>query len=305
VGIDHEFRILRGDGQLRHLRSVGHPVFDDRGTLVEYAGTIVDRTEQKLAEATLRVTQSELVRASRLTTLGELTASIAHEVNQPLAAISAHADAARRWLDRTSPNVGEAARAIEGVIENARRARDVIARIRSLARKAGNDRELLDLNEIIREILALADGELRQNSVTLRTDFDPTLPHIFGDRVQLQQVALNLIVNGVEAIGALTEGPREVVIHTSLSNREEVHVAVRDSGVGLSEEDLQTIFEPFYTTKSHGMGIGLSISRSIIQAHNGRLWAERNKDASGITVHFTLPVREGLAAEGDPGEPRA
>jgi PAS domain S-box-containing protein len=305
VGLDQEFRILRGDGQLRHVRSVGHPVFDDRGTLVEYAGTIVDCTEQKLAEATLRATQSELVRASRLTTLGELTASIAHEVNQPLAAISAHGDAARRWLGRTSPNVGEAARAIEGVIENARRARDVIARIRSLARKADNEREVLDLNEIIREILALADGELRQNSVTLRTDFDPTLPHTFGDRVQLQQVALNLIVNGVEAIGAFTEGPRELVIKTSLSDREEVHVAVQDSGIGLSEEDLQTIFEPFYTTKSHGMGIGLSISRSIIQAHNGRLWAERNKDASGITVHFTLPVREGLAAEGDPGEPRA
>jgi PAS domain S-box-containing protein len=290
VGFDHEFRILRSDGQLRHLRSVGHPVFDDRGALVEYAGTIVDCTEQKVAEATLRATQSELVRVSRLTTLGELTASIAHEVNQPLAAIIAHGDAARRWLSRTSPNVDEAARAIEGVVENARRARDVIARIRSLARKADNERELLDLNEIIRETLALADGELRQNNVTLRIDFDPALPRIHGDRVQLQQVALNLLVNGVEAISALTEGPRELVIHTLLSDRREVHVAVQDSGIGLPEEDLQTIFEPFYTTKSQGMGVGLSISRSIIQAHNGRLWAERNQAAAGITVNFTLPV---------------
>jgi PAS domain S-box-containing protein len=305
VGYDHEFRILRGDGQLRHLRSVGRPVFDDRGTLVEYAGTIVDCTEQKLAEATLRATQSELVRISRLTTLGELTASIAHEVNQPLAAIIAHGGAAQRWLDRTSPNVDEAVKAIEGVVANARRAHDVIARIRALARKADNERELLDLNEIIREILALADGELRQNSVTLRIDFDATLPRIFGDRVQLQQVALNLIMNAVEAICALTEGPRELIVRTSLSDRQELHVAVQDSGIGLPEEDLQTIFEPFYTTKSQGMGIGLSISRSIIQAHNGRLWAERNQDASGITVHFTLPVREGFAAEGDPGEPRA
>jgi signal transduction histidine kinase len=194
---------------------------------------------------------------------------------------------------------------MEAVTENARRARDVIARIRSLARKADNERELLDLNEIIRDILALVDGELRQNGVTLRTDFDPTLPRIFGDRVQLQQVAVNLIVNGVEAISTLTQGLRELVVQTSLSDREEVHVAIQDSGIGLPEQDLQTIFEPFYTTKSQGMGIGLSISRSIIQAHNGRLWAERNKDAPGITVHFTLPVREGLAAEGAPGEPRA
>lgn len=161
------------------------------------------------------------------------------------------------------------------------------------------------MNEIIREIVPLADGELRENSVTLRTDFAPTLPRIFGDRVQLQQVALNLIVNGVEAISALTEGLRELVVRTSLSDREEVHVAVQDSGIGLPEENLQTIFEPFYTTKSQGMGTDLSISRSIIQAHNGRLWAERNKDASGLTVHFTLPVREGLEPESDPDEPRA
>ena len=204
-----------------------------------------------------------------------------------------------------SPEVGEAVRAIEGVSENARRARDVIARTRSLARKADNERELLDLNEIIREILALTAGEFRQNSVTLRTDFDPTLPRTFGDRVQLQQVALNLVMNGVEAICALTEGPRELAIRTSLNDRQELHVVVRDSGAGLTEVDLQRIFEPFYTTKPQGMGIGLSISRSIVQAHYGRLWAERNKDASGITVHFTLPVREGLAPESDPGEPRA
>jgi C4-dicarboxylate-specific signal transduction histidine kinase len=223
-------------------------------------------------------------------------------VNQPLAAIIAHGGAARRWLGRTSPDVGEAEKAIEGVIANAHRARDVIARIRALARKADNQRELLDLNEIIRETLALADGELRQNNVTLRTDVAATLPRILGDRVQLQQVVLNLIVNGVEAINSLTEGSRELAIHT-FTDRDEVHVAVQDSGIGLPEEDLQTIFEPFYTTKSQGMGIGLSISRSIIQAHNGRLWAERNKDAPGITVHFTLPVREGLAANGDPDEP--
>jgi signal transduction histidine kinase len=254
---------------------------------------IMDRSEPKLAEATLRAMQLELERVSRLTTLGLLTASIAHEVNQPLAAIIAHGGAARRWLDRTVPNIEEAAKAIEGVIANAHRSRDVIDRIRSLARKADNERELLDLNEIIREILALADGELRQNNVTLRTEFDRTIPRIFGDRVQLQQVTLNLIVNGVEAISALTEGPRELVIRTSRSERDEVHVAVQDSGVGLPEEDLQAIFEPFYTTKSQGMGIGLSISRSIIQAHNGRLWAQRNLDAPGITAHFTLPVVAG------------
>ena len=309
----------RPDFRAEHLLDVirTHPSVIHRGTVAQniyyvpseigsqtdpYASELEnllhDIRRRELAETTLRATQLELVRVSRLTTLGELTASIAHEVNQPLSAIIAHGGAVRRWLGRTSPNVEEAAKAIEGVIANAHRARDVIARIRALATKADSARELLDLNEIIREALAFADGEFRQNSVALRTDFDRTLPRIFGDRVQLQQVALNLIVNGVEAIGAPTEGPRELVIRTALGERQELHVAVQDSGIGLPEEDLQRIFEPFYTTKSQGMGVGLSISRSIIQAHNGRLWAERNKDAPGITVHFTLPIHHGSAVEG-------
>jgi|GEM_PF-530135 len=293
--LDHEFRILRGD-EIRHLRRVGHPVFDDRGALIEYAGSIVDCTEQKRAEAALRSAQSELVRASRLATLGELTASITHEVKQPLAAILAEGEAARLWLDRPSPNVPEASKAIEGVIENARRAREVIARIRSLASKADSERELLDLNELIRETLALADGELRKNRVMLQTDFSVSLPRILGDRVQLQQVALNLTMNAIEAISAAAEGPREIAIRTVLADPQALHVTVRDSGIGVPEEDLEKIFEPFYTTKPQGTGVGLSISRSIIEAHSGRLWAQRNQGAPGIAVHFVLPVAPARSA---------
>ncbi len=241
------------------------------------------------AEVTLRATQSQLARVSRLTALGEITASIAHEVNQPLAAVLAYGDTARRWLGASPPNIQEAEAACAGVVDNARRARDVIARIRLLAGKADGQREALDINGVMEDVIALTHGELRQSKVGLRTEFDAALPAIFGDRVQLQQVGLNLIMNAVEAMSSVTDGPRALVIRT-WNGAEGLQVAIRDSGVGVREDSMQIIFEPFYTTKPQGIGMGLSISRSIIQAHNGRLWIERNEGGPGVTAHFVLPV---------------
>jgi len=318
-GAQHLLEVIRTHPRVIHRGTVADNIYyrpselDSQADAPEFESLLNDLRKREHANYLLReqraederrserATQSQLVRVSRLTTLGELTAAIAHEVNQPLTAIIAHAGAARRWLSGDFPNVVSAAAAIDGITADARRASQVIARIRALARKADNHRDMLDLNEMLAETLVLVDAELRANSVTLRTAFEPALPRIFGDRVQLQQVALNLIVNAVEAIAALAQGSRELVIRTFLNERQEVQVAVQDSGVGLPEENLQMIFEPFYTTKLHGMGIGLSISRTIILAHNGRLWAQQNTDAPGITVHFTLPSREDVATETGPG----
>jgi len=295
VSFDHEFRILRPDG-VRYVRSVGRPVFDEHGVLVEYAGTLIDMTEQREAEAALRASQAALARVARLTTLGELSTSIAHEVNQPLGAIILHGDAARRWLARKLPNAKEALRAIEGVMRNAHRARDVIARIRTLASKADQPHEVLDLNELIGDVLEIIRGELRQSDILVRTEF--AAAWVRGDRVQLQQVLLNLIMNAIEAMNTREQGPLELLIRTSQDSAQSVHVEVRDSGIGVSEDSLSRIFEPFYTTKAQGTGIGLSISRSIIEAHNGRLWAERRETAPGLSLHIVLPLA-GSAAESD------
>jgi PAS domain S-box-containing protein len=295
VGFDQEFRILRADG-VRYVRSVGRPVFDEHGVLVEYAGTLIDMTEQHESEAALRASQAALARVARLTTLGELSTSIAHEVNQPLGAIILHGDAARRWLARKWPNAKEALRAIEGAMKNAHRARDVIARIRALASKADQPHEVLDLNELVRDVLEITRVELRQSNILVRTEF--TEAWVRGDRVQLQQVLLNLIMNAIDAMSTREQGLRELLIQTFQDPPHRVHIEVRDSGIGVSEESLSQMFEPFYTTKVQGTGIGLSISRSIIEAHNGRLWAQRRETAPGLSLHIVLP-RAGSTAESD------
>jgi signal transduction histidine kinase len=292
VGFDHEFRILRADG-VRYVRSVGRPVFDEHGVLVEYAGTLIDVTEQRAAEAALRASQAALARVARLTTLGELSTSIAHEVNQPLGAIILHGDAARRWLARKPPNVKETLRAIEAMMANAHRARDVIARIRALASQADQSHEVLDLSVLVREVLEIARGELTQADILLHTELAAAWVH--GDRVQLQQVLLNLIMNAIDAMTAREHGPRELLIRTFEDSEQSVHLEVRDSGIGVAEDAVSRIFEPFYTTKTQGTGIGLSISRSIIEAHNGRLWAERRASGPGLTLHIARPRAESAA----------
>jgi PAS domain S-box-containing protein len=292
VGFDHEFRIIRADG-VRYVRSVGRPVFDEHGVLVEYAGTLIDVTEQREAEAALRASQATLARVSRLTTLGELSTSIAHEVNQPLGAIILHGDTARRWLANQPPNAKETLRAVEGMMGNAHRARDVIARIRTLASKADRPHELLDLNDLVRDVLEITRGELRQSDVLVRTEFGAAA--VRGDRVQLLQVLLNLIMNAIEAMNVREQVPRELLIRTSQDSEHGVHIEIRDSGIGVPEGSLSRIFEPFYTTKPQGTGIGLSISRSIIEAHEGKLWAQRRESAPGLSLHIALPLAGSVA----------
>jgi C4-dicarboxylate-specific signal transduction histidine kinase len=241
------------------------------------------------AEEALRAAQAELARVSRMMTLGELTTSIAHEVAQPLASVITNGSAALRWLAGEPPNLEEVRIALARIIESGRRASDVIERIRALARKADQEKERLDVNEAIREVMALMNDQLRENQVDLQTQFTDRLPLVLADRVQLQQVMLNLIINALEAINVRREGPREILIGTRAATGQ-LHIMVRDSGIGLPPGDLQDLFKSFYTTKPNGMGIGLSISRTIVEAHHGQLTAQRNESGPGATFHIALPI---------------
>ena len=249
--------------------------------------SIMDITERKRADEALHKTQAELAHVTRVATLGELTASIAHEVNQPLAAIVTNGNACLRWLAGDSPNLDEARETARRIIRDGNRAGDVIGRIRTLSRKTGTEKELLDMNQAIREVVALAEGEVRRNGVALRTELTGDLPPILGDRVELEQVVLNLIMNAIEAMSAIGDRPRELVIRTQSGEVDQVRVAVQDSGIGLDPQSMGRIFDAFYTTKSQGMGMGLAISRSIVENHGGRLWVAPN-EGRGATFQFTL-----------------
>lgn len=246
-------------------------------------------TERKRAEEELHKAQAELARVSRITTMGELTTSIAHEVNQPLAAITTNAIACLRWLAGTTPNLEEARRALERIVRDGNRAGDVITRIRMLTRKNYAEKRRLNINEVIQEALTLARSEVQIKAVALRTELAPDLPPVLADRVQLHQVVLNLVINGIEAMSQVADRARELMIRTQIDGLEKVRVTVQDSGIGFALESMERIFESFYTTKTEGIGIGLSISRSIIEAHGGRLWATRN-DSPGATFQFTLRI---------------
>jgi signal transduction histidine kinase len=224
---------------------------------------------------------------ARLTTMGELAASIAHEVNQPLAAIVANGNACLRWLRRAEPDLDEAQTAVERIVRDGRRAGDIISRIRALSKQTSTEKESLDVNGIIQEVVALVQAEVRRNRVALRTELADDLPRVLGDRVQLQQVLLNLMMNGIEAMRRVEDRPRELVIRTQKGDESQVSVAVQDSGMGLESANMDRIFDAFYTTKREGMGMGLSISRSIVENHGGRLRAAANK-GPGATFEFTL-----------------
>ena len=220
--------------------------------------------------------------------MGELAASIAHEVNQPLSGIVSNGSACLRWLAGDAPNLEEAREAARDIVRDGKRAGEVIARIRALTKKAAASREKLDLNETIREVLALVGDEAKRKSVVIRTQFADDVFPVLGDQVQLQQVVLNLVMNAIEAMSSVGDRARELVITTRNIDPDQVQVTVEDSGTGLDPNTMTKIFEPFYTTKPGGMGMGLSISRSILQAHGGRLWATA-KDGPGTIFHFTLP----------------
>jgi PAS domain S-box-containing protein len=259
---------------------------------------VIDMTDRKRAEEKLRASerrlldaQLELAHVTRVTTLGELTASIAHEVNQPLTAVVANADAALRWLNRETPDLAAARRSVEWVIDDSNRANEVIRRVRSLAKKTDLEKMPLDLNQVVKEAIALVRRELNSHRVSLQAELAPALPGVFGDRIQLQQVIINLLINGIEAMQSVTGRPRELAIRSSQDEIGQVRLSVTDCGVGISAENVNRLFNAFFTTKTNGLGMGLSICRSIVEAHGGRLSASGN-DGPGATFQFVLPLHQ-------------
>jgi C4-dicarboxylate-specific signal transduction histidine kinase len=247
--------------------------------------------EREVAEEGLIRAQAEIARIARIMTMGELAASIAHELNQPLGSIVTSGDACLRWLAAKPPNLDEVRQAVEAVIRDGTRASGVIVRIRGLIRRGERLRERLDINDVIREVIAFLDGELRRNGASLRTEMPGNLPPVVVDRVLLQQVILNLMMNAVEAMRAVSDRVRVLRIRTEEQSSGNIVVLIQDSGLGLGPEHSSRMFEAFYTTKVEGIGMGLTISRSIIEAHGGRLWAVAN-DGPGSTFYFTLPIDE-------------
>jgi PAS domain S-box-containing protein len=285
--LEVDYRIVLTDGSTRYLQSLGHPVISECGDLVEFVGTVMDVTERKRAEEALREARAELAQVTRLMTMGELTASIAHEINQPLTAVVTSANACQRWLAGPMPNLDEARAAVARIARDGNRASDVIGRIRALVKKSATEQTELDINEVIQEVLGLLQNEIQKNRVALRMELTADLRRILGDRIQLQQVILNLVMNGIEAMSGAMERSRELLIRSRQLESDKVLVAVQDSGIGIDPQNLEKIFDAFYTTKSQGMGMGLAISRSIIENHGGKLWAIPN-DGPGATFQFTL-----------------
>jgi signal transduction histidine kinase len=282
------------DGRIRHIHTIRHPVVNSAGEVVKLVGTSIDITERKQAEEErerlLRL-EAEIAHANRVNTLGELTTSIAHEVSQPLAAMVASAGACARWLAAAPPAMAEARAALDNIVADGKRARDVISRIRALTKRQLPRTDNLDINRELLDVLALTDRELRSQGIVVRTELGSTLPPVAADRIQLQQVLLNLIVNAIDAMRGVTDRPRELTVISRQNGSDEALVEVRDSGTGLDSHDAERVFDAFYTTKAEGIGIGLSISRSIVEAHGGRLWAGPN-EPHGAVFRFSLPLGE-------------
>jgi PAS domain S-box-containing protein len=283
-----DYRICRPDGTIKYLHVVGHPVLSTAGDVIEFVGTSIDMTERRQAEESRQDAQNKLAHANRVTTMGQLTASIAHEIKQPMTAARTSAGAALRWLDRTPPDLAEVREALAGIVGDADRAGEIVERIHALVKKVPPRKDRLDMNEAILEVITLTRSEIMRNGVSLQTDLASGLPSVHGDRIQLQQVVLNLILNAVEAMGAQRDGTRELMIATGEDGATGVIVTVRDSGPGLGPEGLERLFDAFYSTKPGGMGMGLAICRSIIDIHGGKIIAAANVP-SGAVFCFTLP----------------
>jgi len=283
-----EYRLLMVDGRVKHVQMLAHPVHDAAGNF-EYIGALMDVTDAKMSEEALHRSQTELAHVTRITTLGELAASIAHEVNQPLAAVTTNCTAGLRWLNREVPDLDEVRSAMERMMSETHRASEVIRRIRAMSRKTDPQSVPIDLMEVIEEALALVDREVRRNKIVLDHQYDIAAAEIIGDRVQLQQVIINLIINGVQAMSNAKGKPRTLHLRLRRSDAGEVCVDVQDNGPGISPQSMPKLFNAFYTTKPDGMGMGLSICRSIIDAHGGRIWAT-SEAGEGAVFHLSFPT---------------
>jgi PAS domain S-box-containing protein len=286
-----EARLRRFDGEYRWFLFQALPLRDESGNIVKWFGSSTDIEDRKQAESALHDAQSALAHASRVAMLGEISATIAHEVNQPLAAIVANAQACLRFLRRENSSLDDVRGAIEWIVKDGNRASEVIQRVRGLLKKADTHKAPLDVNDIINEVGALLQRELAAQRVVLRLDLAPALPLITADRVQLQQVIINLVMNGADAMQTIAHGPRTLMIRSRQAQPDQVLVAVKDSGVGIAPENADRVFAPFFSTKPNGLGMGLAICHSIIEDHGGRLWATANDEGPGAVFQFALPSR--------------
>jgi PAS domain S-box-containing protein len=285
---EHEYRLVMPDTSVKYVHVVAHASSNESGR-VEFVGAVMDVTERKRAEEALREAQANLARVSRLTTMGELTVSLAHEIKQPIAAAVTDAKTCLRWLGRDQPDLAEAREAASRIIKDATRAADIISRVRLLFKKGAPQQELVDVNEVIREMIVLLRSEAMRYSISFRTELAEDLPQAVGDRVQLQQVMMNLCINSIDAMKDV-DGTRELIVKSQQAENEHLMVSVSDTGVGLPPQQAEQIFNAFFTTKPHGTGMGLRISRSIIESHGGRLWATDNSPR-GASFYFTLSTK--------------
>ena len=290
---DTQCRLRRANGAYRWFRALGQPARDSEGKVTRWYGLLIDVSDRKSMEEALRSSEMRLSRATRTATIGEFAAAIAHEINQPLAAVVTNGEACLRWLSIEPPAPVKAYEAAARIVRDGKEAGEVVRRIRALFKKASFERIELDLNEVIAEVLHLLGGETAKRHVAVETDLADNLPPVVGDRVQLQQLTFNLLLNGIEAMDSILDRPRKLFIRTTLEDPRRALVQIRDSGAGM--EDPEKIFEAFFTTKENGMGMGLAVCRSIIDAHHGRLWAESSR-GQGATFSFHLPIEPGAAS---------
>jgi PAS domain S-box-containing protein len=293
VDYEVDYRIVHPGGDVRDIHTIGHPVLSPSGDVVEFVGTVMDVTERRHAEKErerLRQVQADLAHINRATTMGELTASLAHEINQPIAAAMTDARTCLRWLAREQPDIAEARETAARVVKAVTRASDIISRLRQLFKKGTPQTNLVDVSEVIQEMVILLRGEASRHSVSIQTDLSADSPRVMADRVQLRQVLMNLMLNGIEAMQDTKSGS-QLTIRSLRGEDGQLLISVGDTGVGLPPEQAEQIFNAFFSTKAQGTGMGLSISRSIIESHGGRLWATSNS-GRGATFSFTLPAAE-------------
>ena len=284
--------IVRPDGTIRHINNLAHPVFDASGGLIEYVGTTIDITERALAEEALQKAQAQLAHVSRVALMGELAASIAHEINQPLGAIVNNGNVAMRLATIENGSRDKLVEILSDIVSDANRTSEIIARIRAVMSKSAPGKTSLQIKIVVADVLALARRELAERHIKVGTELPEDLPSVSGDRIQLQQVLLNLVMNGIDAMSEVEEARRVLTIsgrRDELAGQPAVLIAVQDFGSGFSREDYERFFDAFYTTKPTGMGMGLRISRSIVEAHGGRLWATSN-EGQGATFYCALPI---------------